>query len=87
MADSVVLHLRNFFTMLVSQFLSYSIVVYSWRTIAQNDVPKAMMIEVLYCTVQFYVIRRIANSTDSLSTLLGMIVGGCIGTYAGMMIK
>jgi hypothetical protein len=87
MANSVKLHFNNFITMAFSQFLSYSIVVYSWRLIAEQNVPRSMFIEFLYCTIQYFVIRRIANSKDSVSTWLGMCVGGCIGTYAGMLLK
>ena len=87
MADSLKSHLKNFITMMVSQFLSYSIVVYSWRAIAENNISKSMAIEVLYCTTQYFVIRRIANSKDSVSTWFGMVVGGCIGTYIGMILK
>ena len=72
--------------MALCQFLSYSIVVYSWRAVAEKNIHKAMYIEVAYCITQYFVIRKIANSKDSVWTLLGMIFGGCLGTYVGMII-
>jgi len=79
-------HLRNLLVMIVGQFLSYSIVVYSWRAIAEKNVNKAVLVDIIYCTVQYHIIRKIANSKDSMWTWLGMVIGGCLGTYVGMII-
>jgi len=45
-----------------------------------------VLVDIIYCTVQYHIIRKIANSKDSMWTWLGMVIGGCLGTYVGMII-
>jgi hypothetical protein len=79
-------HAKSFAVMMIAQFLNYSLAVYSWRMIARDDLAGALMIDAVYTTAQFYIIRRIAQSDDTVWAWLGMTVGGVLGTYAGIMI-
>jgi len=64
--------------MMIAQFLNYSLAVYSWRMIARDDLAGALMIDAVYTTAQFYIIRRIAQSDDTVWAWLGMTVGGVL---------
>jgi len=79
-------HVKSFVIMMIAQFLNYSLAVYSWRMIAQDNVPAALMVDGVYTTAQFFIIRRIAQSDDTVWAWLGMTVGGVLGTWVGMMV-
>ena len=77
-------HVKSFVIMMIAQFLNYSLAVYSWRMIAQDNMPAALMVDGVYTTAQFFIIRRIAQSDDTVWAWLGMTVGGVLGTWVGM---
>ena len=54
--------------------------------VAQDNVPAALMIDGIYTTAQFFIIKRIAQSDDTVWVWLGMTVGGVLGTWLGMTV-
>jgi prephenate dehydrogenase len=71
-------HLKTLIVMAVVQFLSYILVVASWRAIAKDQLPAALWIDGVYTTVQFFMIQRIAQSDQSVWAWLGPVAGGIL---------
>lgn len=80
-------HIKVFVQLLLSQFVNYTLAVYSWRMVAKEHVGAAVLVDIVYSSAQFFIIRRIASGDDSVWAWLGMVCGGALGTWLAMTIR
>ncbi len=76
--------MRNFLTFLALQTVSYALITYNYRSIAHDRLAFALLTDGVYASFNFFVIRKIAKSDDSIVSWFGYVVGSLIGTSIGM---
>lgn len=69
-----------------SQFVSYAILVWNMRSVADGNLGMALLSDGLFQTVGFFMFRKLVKVTeeDSLLNWLGYTTGGLLGTTLGM---
>ena len=75
----------NFFVFFVIQLASYSVVVFNMRVIAQGSYPLSILSDMLYCSMNYFIIRKIAKSEEDTYGFAGYVVGGMCGTAIGIL--
>ena len=75
---------KEFFTLMAIQSLLYLLVVFNIRTIAQGSYVGTGLTDFLIGTFQFFVIKKIASSGDSIHQWAGYSTGGVIGGLLGI---
>lgn len=78
--------LKQFFLYATVQFAGYTIIVYNFRVIAAGNVQAALISDIIYASLQFFVIRHIAKERDETSywAFSGYVTGSALGTLLGM---
>lgn len=69
------------------QILSYCIICINLRAVAETQYHVAAGSDFLFASFNFFVIRKIAKSEDSLHQWLGYVIGSVIGSYLGIYIS
>ena len=69
------------------QILSYSIVCVNYRAVAETQYHIAAGSDFLFASFNFFVIRKIAKSEDSLHQWAGYVTGSVLGSYLGIYIS
>jgi hypothetical protein len=77
-------HLRTFALMALVQFISYTNLTINIRAIASGNIPLAMVTDCLAAGIGYLIVRRIAKDDDSISTLLGLMLGGSLAALVGI---
>ena len=62
----------------------YSILCINFRAVAQAHYHEAALTDFLIASINFFVIRKIAQSTDALHQWVGYVTGSVIGAYIGI---
>ena len=71
----------------VVQIVLFSILCINFRAISQAHYHTAAVSDFIIATLQFFVIKKIATSDESIKHWLGYIVGSVIGSYIGIYIS
>jgi hypothetical protein len=71
----------------IVQILSYSIICVNYRAVSQTQYHVAAASDFLFASFNFFIIRKIAKSEDSLHHWLGYVIGSVIGSYLGIYIS
>lgn len=71
----------------IIQIVLYSILCINFRAVAQAHYHEAALTDFLVASMNFFVIRKIAQSTDALHQWVGYVTGSVIGSYAGIYIS
>ena len=69
------------------QFTSYSVLCINFRAVAQADYTVAVLSDLCIATLNYFIIKFIALSNDSPATLVGYVVGSCIGSVFGIYVS
>lgn len=69
------------------QFTSYSVLCINFRAVAQADYTVAVLSDICIATLNYFIIKFIALSNDSPATLIGYVVGSCIGSVFGIYVS
>jgi hypothetical protein len=69
------------------QIVLYSILCINFRAVAQAHYHEAALTDFLIASINFFVIRKIAQSTDTLHQWIGYVTGSVIGAYAGIYLS
>lgn len=76
--------MRTFTIFLGLQFLLYFLVTLNFRAIAQARYGWTVFTDALISAAQFWIIRKVGGSADSLVALGGFVCGGAVGSSAGI---
>jgi hypothetical protein len=74
-------------TLGVIQIILYSILCINFRAVAQAHYHEAALTDFLVASMNFFVIRKIAQSTDALHQWIGYVTGSVIGAYVGIYLS
>jgi hypothetical protein len=74
-------------TLGVIQIVLYSILCINFRAVAQAHYHEAALTDFLVASMNFFVIRKIAQSTDALHQWIGYVTGSVIGAYVGIYLS
>ena len=71
----------------IIQIVLYSILCINFRAVAQAHYHEAALTDFLIASINFFVIRKIAQSTDALHQWVGYVTGSVIGAYIGIYLS
>ena len=69
------------------QIVLYSILCINFRAVASTHYHEAAITDFLVASMNFFVIRKIAQSTDALHQWVGYVTGSVIGSYVGIYLS
>lgn len=69
------------------QIVVYGILCINFRAVVHTDYHEAALTDFMIASLNFFVIKKIANSTDALHQWLGYVVGSVIGSYLGIYLS
>ncbi len=69
------------------QAVSYCLITFNYRAIAQASAANAVGSDLLFASMSFFVIRKIARTESSVISWLGYSAGSGVGTLAGIVIS
>lgn len=81
----VMAFIKTFLLMAAVQCLSYTNLVVNIRAIGVENVPMAVLTDMLASAIGFFVIRRVAND-GTYAALFGMMFGGGVASWLGIYI-
>lgn len=79
--------IKQFFTLFFIQITSYSILCVNYRAVANAHYHISALSDFLIASMSFFVIRKIAHSTDAVHQWAGYALGSVVGSYLGIWIS
>ena len=79
--------IKEAITLGVIQIILYSILCINFRAVAEAHYHEAAITDFLVASMNFFVIRKIAQSTDALHQWVGYVTGSVIGSYVGIYLS
>jgi hypothetical protein len=73
--------------MFAVQVVSYSLLCINYRAVAQAHYFQSAVSDFAIATLGYFVIKRIANSDNSLHQWLGYSMGGVVGSIVGIWLS
>lgn len=74
-------------TLGIIQIVLYSILCMNFRAVAETHYHEAALTDFLIASMNFFVIRKIAQSTDTFHQWIGYVAGSVIGSYIGIYLS
>ena len=71
----------------ITQIVLYSILCMNFRAVAIAHYHEAALTDFLIASLNFFVIKKIAQSTDTLHQWVGYVTGSVIGSYIGIYLS
>ena len=71
----------------ITQIVLYSILCMNFRAVAIAHYHEAALTDFLIASMNFFVIKKIAQSTDTLHQWVGYVTGSVIGSYIGIYLS
>ena len=78
---------REAFIIAGAQTALFAILCVNFRAIAEADYAVALISDALVASMQFFVIRRIAQDDDQAHRFAGYVVGSVLGSWLGIWIS
>jgi hypothetical protein len=79
--------IKEAITLGVIQIILYSILCINFRAVAEAHYHEAALTDFLVASMNFFIIRKIAQSTDALHQWVGYVTGSVIGSYLGIYLS
>ena len=79
--------IKEAITLGVIQIILYSILCINFRAVAEAHYHEAALTDFLVASMNFFIIRKIAQSTDTLHQWVGYVTGSVIGSYVGIYLS
>lgn len=79
--------IRESAVLFIIQVIQYSVVCFSYRTLAQAQVGLSVSVDLFYSLMQYVVIRRIAQSSTKAVAAIAYALGSAAGTYIGIEVS
>jgi len=74
-------------TLAIIQIVLYGLLCVNYRAIALVHYHEAAISDFLVASMNFFVIRKIAQSSDALHQWIGYVTGSVIGSYLGIYLS
>lgn len=74
-------------TLAIIQIVLYCLLCVNYRAIALVNYHEAAIADFLIASMNFFVIRKIAQSSDALHQWAGYVTGSVIGSYLGIYLS
>jgi hypothetical protein len=78
---------KEFLAMFFIQIVSYSLLCINFRAVAQAHYVQAAISDFTIATLGYLVIKKLANSDNSLHQWLGYSLGGVVGSVLGIWLS
>jgi hypothetical protein len=78
---------KEFLVLFIVQAVAYSVICINTRAIADVNYGVAMASDLGIASLNFFVIRRIASSAETMHQFAGYVLGSLFGTAAGIKIS
>jgi len=78
---------REAVTLFFIQIILFSVLCVNFRAIALADYHIAAFSDFIVATLQFFVIKKIANAEESTKHWAGYTLGSVVGSYLGIYIS
>jgi uncharacterized protein YebE (UPF0316 family) len=79
--------MRESAVLFLIQVVQYSVVCFSYRTLAQAQISLTVTVDLFYSLMQFLVIRRISQSSTKMLAAIAYALGSAVGTYIGIVVS
>jgi hypothetical protein len=79
--------MKNAAQLFGTQILSYGVCCFSFRVLAQGNIPLTVGTDFVYSFLMFTVIRRISKSPDDWISRAGYTFGSAIGSLLGILLS
>jgi hypothetical protein len=79
--------LKEAITLGAIQIVLYSILCMNFRAVAEAHYHEAALTDFLVASMNFFVIRKISQSTDAFHQWIGYVSGSVIGSYLGIYLS
>jgi hypothetical protein len=79
--------LKEFSIMFFIQVVSYTLLCINFRAVAQAHYVQSAASDFVIATLSFFVIKKIANSDDTVHQWLGYALGGVVGSILGIYVS
>ena len=73
--------------MFLIQIVSYSLLCINFRAVAQAEYFQAAISDFTIATLGYFVIKKLANTDNSLHQWLGYSLGGVVGSIIGIYLS
>lgn len=74
-------------TLAIIQIVLYGLLCVNYRAIALVHYHEAAIADFLIASMNFFVIRKIAQSSDAIHQWVGYVTGSVIGSYLGIYLS
>ena len=71
----------------IIQIISYSVLCMNFRAVAEAHYHEAALTDFLIASMNFFVIRKIAQSSDAIHQWIGYVLGSVVGSYLGIYLS
>lgn len=71
----------------IIQIVSYSVLCMNFRAVAEAHYHEAALTDFLIASMNFFVIRKIAQSGDAIHQWIGYVLGSVVGSYLGIYLS
>lgn len=78
---------REAVTLFFIQIILFSVLCVNFRAISQAHYHTAAISDFIVATLQFFVIKKIANAEESTKHWFGYTLGSVVGSYLGIYIS
>jgi len=78
---------RQAIALFVVQVILFSVLCINFRAIASASYHTAAASDFIIASLQFFVIKKIADSDDSVNHWIGYTLGSVVGSYVGIYIS
>jgi hypothetical protein len=79
--------LKEATTLFFIQIILYGILCINFRAVAQAQYHVAAIADFIVASLNFFVIRKIANTNDTIHQWAGYVLGSVAGSYLGIYIS
>ncbi len=80
-------HKRAFLVLFLVQLVSYTLLCINYRAVAQAHYVHSAASDFAIASLNFFVIKRIAQGTDNLYQWAGYALGSVAGSFAGIWLS
>lgn len=71
----------------ITQIVLYSVLCMNFRAVAEAHYHEAALTDFLIASMNFFVIRKIAQSSDAIHQWIGYVLGSVVGSYLGIYLS
>lgn len=79
--------IKEFFLFFTIQLILYLLVIVNYRAVTLLDYTSTVTTDFIIASFNFFVVRKIAKSEDSLHQWAGYALGGAIGSLLGLYLS